>query len=115
MDGKSDDRNKDTIITMKDCPEYHFFDERKRDYVVKGRSLNHDAKRKVACTTGYGAVAGSPDAMRFYKETLRCINGAWEERSLVCSSCFDAPLEGPNAFWTGRIQAMINDHPDVGN
>jgi len=95
----------------KNCPEYEIFDERKRDYVLTGKSVIHDAKRKVECTNGYGAVAGSPDAMRFYKEVLRCVNGAWEERTLKCSSCFDAPSEGPHAFWTGRLtEYQIVDH-----
>jgi hypothetical protein len=105
--------NEFDLDCKKDCEEYHFLDERKRDYQIAGKSLNHDGKRKVSCTRGYGAVAGSPDAMRFYKETLRCVNGAWEERSLVCSSCFDAPMEGPNAFWTGRVTEWeVYDHDD---
>jgi len=103
--------NEFDLDCKKNCEEYHFLDSRKRDYEVAGRSLIHDAKRKVSCATGYGAVAGSPDAMRFYKETLRCVNGAWEERTLQCSSCFDAPMEGPNAFWTGRMtEWQVYDH-----
>ena len=103
--------NEFDLDCKKNCEEYHFTDERKRDYQIAGNALIHDAKRKVSCQKGYGAVAGSPDAMRFYKETLRCINGAWEERTLQCSSCFDAPLEGPNGFWTGRVtEWQIYDH-----
>jgi len=56
---------------------------------------------KLACQKGYGAVLGSPDAMRFYKEKLECINGAWEDRTLECSACFDAPVAGPHAWWIG--------------
>jgi len=103
--------NEFDLDCKKNCEEYHFTDSRKRDYEIAGNALIHDSKRKVSCQKGYGAVAGSPDAMRFYKETLRCINGAWEERTLQCSSCFDAPLEGPNGFWTGRVtEWQVYDH-----
>jgi len=62
---------------------------------------HHGDHVKLACQKGYGAVLGSPDAMRFYKEKLECINGAWEERTLECSACFDAPVAGPHAWWIG--------------
>jgi len=88
------------MTCLKDCPPYRIVDGRERDYEIKGNGYHHDSKRKVGCIKGYGAVAGSPDAMRFYKETITCINGAWEERSLECSSCFDAGSEGPNGWWT---------------
>jgi len=62
---------------------------------------HHGDHVKLACQKGYGAVLGSPDAMRFYKEKLECINGAWEDRTLECSACFDAPVAGPHAWWIG--------------
>merc|ERR1711988_1157415 len=67
----------------KDCEPYRIVDGRQRDYEIKGNGFHHDSTRKVRCIKGYGAVAGSPDAMRFYKETVTCVNGAWTERSLV--------------------------------
>lgn len=88
---------------LKDCEPFRIHGDRIRDYDIKGNGMGHGSKRRVSCTKGYGAVSGSPNAMRFYKETLECINGAWEERTLQCSSCFDAPAEGPNAFWSGRL------------
>jgi len=92
----------------KDCEPYRIDDGRQRDYEIKGNGFHHDSKRKVSCINGYGAVAGSPDAMRFYKETVTCVNGAWTERSLECSSCFDAPNVGPNAWWTGIEQGSLS-------
>jgi len=86
---------------FKDCPVYRIENGRERDYEIKGNGFHHDSTRKVSCISGYGAVAGSPDAMRFYKEQVTCVNGAWSERTLECSSCFDAGSEGPNAWWTG--------------
>jgi hypothetical protein len=98
---------------LKDCEAFRIKGARVRDYEIKGNGMSHGSKRRVSCTKGYGAVAGTPDAMRFYKETLECINGAWEERSLQCSSCFDAPAEGPHAFWTGREQEyQLVDHDE---
>jgi len=90
-----------TMDCKKDCPQYRIQDGRDRDYEIKGKGYHHGDKRKIKCVNGYGAVAGSPDAIRFYKESLTCINGAWENRSLECSSCFDAPNDGPHAWWTG--------------
>merc|ERR1711918_319194 len=46
--------------------------------------------------------------MRFYKEQVTCVNGAWTERTLECSSCFDAPNVGPNAWWTGIEQGSLS-------
>jgi hypothetical protein len=87
---------------MKDCEPYRIVDGRERDYDISGSGNHHGASRKVKCRKdGYGAVAGSPDAMRFYKERIECINGAWRERTLECSVCFDAPNSGPHQWWTG--------------
>jgi len=86
---------------LKDCAAYKIIDGRDRDYDIQGNGYNHDSKRKIRCVNGYGAVSGSPNAMRFYKETLMCVNGAWDVRTLECSSCFDAPNDGPHAWWTG--------------
>jgi len=85
----------------KDCEQYRIVDGRDRDYDISGKGFHHNDKRKLKCVNGYGAVAGSPDAVRFYKETVTCINGAWEPRTLECSACFDAPNDGPHAWWTG--------------
>jgi len=84
---------------MKDCEQYHVPGlERNRDYVIKGRGNHHDAKRTVSCTAGYGAIAGGPHEMFTWEEKVRCVNGAWEEKELVCSTCYDAPNNGPHAF-----------------
>merc|ERR1740130_378737 len=72
---------------------------------------HHGDHVKLLCQKGYGAVLGSPDAMRFYKEKLECINGAWEDRTLECSACFDAPVAGPHAWWIG-ISAEWGPLPD---
>jgi len=88
---------------LKDCENYSVpAPGRMRDYEISGNGLHHNSKRKVKCVHGYGAIEGSADAMRFYKETVLCINGAWEEQSLVCSSCFDKDSVGPNAWWVGQ-------------
>jgi len=90
---------------LKDCDPYRVPPPaRQRDYEITGRGLHHGETRKVFCAKGYGAVEGSPDAMRFYKETVECINGAWTEQSLVCSTCYDADSVGPHAWWTGIDQ-----------
>lgn len=84
---------------MKDCEPYHVPGlERNRDYVIKGKGNHHDAKRTISCTAGYGAIAGGPHEMFTWEEKVRCINGAWEEKELVCSTCYDAPNNGPHAF-----------------
>merc|ERR1740130_1230705 len=88
---------------FKDCEPFEVVNARARDYEIKGGgTAHHGDHRKVMCARGYGAVEGSPDAMRFYKEKLECINGAWGERSLECSSCFDAPQDGPKGWWLGK-------------
>jgi len=90
---------------LKDCESYRVpAPGRQRDYDIRGNGNNHGDKRKVSCVRGYGAVEGSPDALRFYKETVTCVNGAWTEQSLVCSSCFDRDSVGPNAWWLGKDQ-----------
>jgi len=86
---------------FKDCPVYRIVDGRERDYEIKGNGFHHESTRKVSCVNGYGAISGSPDAMRFSREKVTCVNGAWTERTLECSSCYDAPSEGPNGWWTG--------------
>merc|ERR550514_1068929 len=43
--------------------------------------------------------------MRFYKEALECINGGWQTRTLQCSSCFDAPDEGPS---TPEVKKLLD-------
>lgn len=91
------------IRCMKDCEPYRVpAPGRMRDYEIKGNGRSHGDKRKVLCVKGYGAVAGSPDAMRFYREIVECVNGAWDEQTLVCSSCFDADSTGPHAWWNGK-------------
>merc|ERR1712072_784718 len=98
---------------LKDCEPFKIKGARVRDYEIKGNGLHHGSKRRVACAKGYGAVSGTPNAMRFYKEALECLNGGWQERTLQCSSCFDAPSEGPHAFWTGReTEWQKVDHDD---
>lgn len=64
---------------------------RSRDYVIRGNGLEHGAKRKISCAKGYGAVAGTPDALARNMEKVRCVNGEWEpQQTLECSTCFDA-------------------------
>jgi len=98
------------IECFKDCEQHYRVPSmlRQRDYDVKGFDNSHGSKRKIRCVTGYGAVSGEPDAFRTWKETLECINGAWEEQSLVCSSCYDAPQSGPRAWWTGKADTGGN-------
>jgi len=95
------------MTCKKDCEVYRIEGGRDRDYEIKGNGFHHDETRKISCINGYGAVAGSPDAMRFYKETITCVNGEWSERSLECSACFDATSEGPNAWWTGITEGTL--------
>jgi len=106
-----------TMDCKKDyAAEYNVLYGRNRDYEIKGRGVHHGDSRKVMCAKGYGAVAGCPDATRFYKEVMECVNGAWTapncvmpdgsrntgEQSLECSACFDAPNLGPHGWWTGK-------------
>jgi len=97
------------MTCLKDCETYRIVGGRDRDYDISGKGMHHDETRKISCIRGYGAVAGSPDAMRFYKETITCVNGEWSERSLECSSCFDAGSEGPQAWWTGITDGTLRN------
>jgi hypothetical protein len=110
---------------LKDCETYRVPEpNRMRDYTITGRGLHHGSRRMVKCVSGYGAVAGSPNAMRFWKEKLECVNGAWnvikqqdveegEEgrkkvvghlgpQTLVCSACYDADSMGVNGWWENK-------------
>jgi hypothetical protein len=84
---------------LKGCGPYHVPGlERNRDYKIEGKGMTHDSVRTLGCTRGYGAIAGGPHEMFTWEEKLRCINGAWEEKNLVCSTCYDAPNNGEHAF-----------------
>jgi hypothetical protein len=79
---------------LKDCEEYHVPYsglDRTRNYNIKGKGLHHGHKRTLSCPHGYGAIAGGEMEMWKWEETVRCVNGAWEQKTLECSTCFDAP------------------------
>jgi len=88
---------------MKDCEEYKVPEGgRMRDYVIKGKEVNNGSKVKVKCVTGYGAVEGTHQVMLAEKESVECVNGAWNLQTLVCSACFDQGSSGPLGWWIGK-------------
>merc|ERR1719424_2376986 len=103
--------NEYAMECFKDCPPYEVQNARSRDYQISGGGTGEgrdEALAEAGVEVGEGAQ-GQGEGKRVLRTgghhgdhvKLACINGAWEDRTLECSACFDAPVAGPHAWWIG--------------
>jgi len=104
VDGKSDDRNKDTVITVDDCDDPPECDDN-GEYFPEQTTVDGF----IYCVSEQGHTIPDTKAKEaaFKSRLTNCRKEQKKHKGMQC----------PNAVTlaTGNGEVMINDHPDVGN